>query len=189
MIILASQSPRRKELLKEILGDIPFICIPSSLNEREISETDVRKLCLEEALCKGEVVSLAHMDDIVISADTMVSYKGIQLGKPKDEEDARRMLRLITGDVHEVITAYAIFKGGKVQEKRVCRARVYLEKMADLEIEEYLDTLSPLDKAGAYGIQDKDFIESKILSGSYETIVGLPIDELEEDLVKLGIIE
>ena len=61
--------------------------------------------------------------------------------------------------------------------------------MADLEIEEYLDTLSPLDKAGAYGIQDKDFIESKILSGSYETIVGLPIDELEEDLVKLGIIE
>ena len=125
----------------------------------------------------------------LLSSDTIVIFNNEKFGKPKDEEDARRMLRLITGDVHEVITAYAIFKGGKVQEKRVCRARVYLEKMADLEIEEYLDTLSPLDKAGAYGIQDKDFIESKILSGSYETIVGLPIDELEEDLVKLGIIE
>ena len=89
MIILASQSPRRKEILKEILDDVPFVCIPSSFDERKVHEDDVRKLCLEEARGKGLAVAKDHQEDIVISSDTMVSFKGEQLGKPKDHDDAR----------------------------------------------------------------------------------------------------
>ena len=87
MIILASQSPRRKEILKDILGDIPFQIIPSSFDERNVHEKDVKKLCLLEAQGKGRELALKYPNDIVISADTMVSYKGQQLGKPADEED------------------------------------------------------------------------------------------------------
>jgi septum formation protein len=189
MIILASQSPRRKEILKEILDDVPFVCIPSSFDERKVHEDDVKKLCLEEARGKGLAVAKDHQDDIVISSDTMVSFKGEQLGKPKDHDDALRMLRELSGETHEIVTAYSIFKGEKELCHRVVVAKLYIEKMADAEIEMYLDTGSPYDKAGAYGVQDKDFIYSKILQGDMYTIMGLPKYELEDDLVELGIIE
>lgn len=189
MIILASQSPRRKEILKEILDDIPFECIPSSFDERQIHEKDARKLCLIEAQEKGKVVSQNHPNDIVISSDTMVSFKGEQLGKPKDHDDALRMLRLLSDNVHEIITAYSIRQGDKELKHRVVVAKLYIEKMADCEIEAYIDTQSPFDKAGGYGVQDKDFINSKILQGDMYTIMGLPKYELEDDLLELGIIE
>lgn len=189
MIILASQSPRRKDILKEILGDIPFECIPSSFDERTIHEDDVRKLCLIEAQKKGEVVSLEHKDDIVISSDTMVSFKGKQLGKPKDHDEALNMLRDLSDNTHDIITAYSIRKNDKELKHRVVVAKLFIEKMADVEIEAYIDTLSPFDKAGGYGIQDKDFINSRIIKGDMYTIMGLPRYELEDDLVELGIIE
>ena len=189
MIILASKSPIRVEILKEILGDIPFETIPSSFNERAIHNKDCRKLCLTEAQGKGREVALSHPDDIVIASDTMVVYQGEQLGKPKDEEDVYRMLRLLTGHVHEVVTAYTIMKGREELTHRVCVAKVFLEKMADAEISIYIDSGSPFDKAGAYGIQDNDFIDGKIVDGDYYTIMGLPKDDLEDDLVRLGIID
>ena len=188
MIILASQSPRRKEILKDILGDIPFDTIPSDFNEREIKEKNVKKLCLLEAQGKGRTVALMHPRDVVISSDTMVYYNGKQLGKPKDEQDVYRMLRMLSGAVHEVVTAYSIQKGNSELIHRVCVAKIYIEKMSDYEIQCYIDTGSPFDKAGAYGIQDKDCIETKIISGDYYTVMGLPRDELENDLVDLGII-
>jgi septum formation protein maf len=189
VIILASQSPRRKEILKDILGDIPFQIIPSSFDERNVHEKDVKKLCLLEAQGKGRELALKYPNDIVISADTMVSYKGQQLGKPADEEDIYRMLRMLSGDVHEVVTAYAIYQGNKELVHRICTAEIYIEKMADAEIQAYIDTGSPFDKAGAYGIQDKDCIECKILKGDYYTVVGLPRDDLEDDLFQLHIID
>ncbi len=189
MIILASQSPRRKEILKDILGDIPFQIIPSSFDERNVHEKDVKKLCLLEAQGKGRELALKYPNDIVISADTMVSYKGQQLGKPADEEDIYRMLRMLSGDVHEVVTAYAIYQGNKELVHRICTAEIYIEKMADAEIQAYIGTGSPFDKAGAYGIQDKDCIECKILKGDYYTVVGLPRDDLEDDLFQLHIID
>ncbi len=189
MIILASQSPRRKKILKDILEDVPFKCIPSSFNERQIHEKDVRKLCLLEAQGKGLTVGKDHPEDIIISSDTMVSYKGEQLGKPKDHDDAMRMLRLLSGNTHEIVTAYSILRGTEELRHRVVVARLFIEKMADMEIEAYLDTGSPYDKAGGYGVQDKDFINSKILAGDMFTIMGLPRYELEDDLVNLGIIE
>ncbi len=188
MFILASQSPRRCEILKEILQNIPFETIPSSFNERDIQCKDVKKLCLKEAQGKGREVALTHPNDIVIACDTMVSYLGEQLGKPKDEADIYRMLRLLTGNVHEVVSAYTIMKGAQELKHRICVAKVYLEKMADMEIEEYILSGSPFDKAGAYGIQDKEYIESKVLQGDYYTIVGLPKDDLEADLLDLELI-
>ena len=144
---------------------------------------------IKEAYGKGRAVSLLHPSDLVISADTMVCYKGELMGKPKGEEDVYTMLRKLTGAVHEVITSYAIFSGGEAKIQRTCEAKIFLEKMADMEIEEYLETGSPLDKAGAYGIQDKDFINAKILSGDYYTVMGLPRDDLEDDLYALGALE
>ena len=90
MIILASQSPRRKEILQEILEDVPFTCIPSKFDERQIHEKDLRKLCLSEARGKGLDVAKDHLDDYIISSDTMVLFKGEQLGKPKDRRELRK---------------------------------------------------------------------------------------------------
>ncbi|MFA6861652.1 MAG: nucleoside triphosphate pyrophosphatase [Bacilli bacterium] len=188
MIILASQSPRRKEILTEILGDIPFETIPSSFQERNIQEKDCHKLCLEEALGKANVLAKEYPTAYIIASDTMVSYKGQQLGKPKDEKDVYRMLRLLSGNTHEIITAYVIQQGMNILKKKICTATLFIEKMADIEIQEYLDTGSPLDKAGAYGVQDTDFINSKIVSGDKYTIMGLPKDDLEADLKELKII-
>lgn len=189
MIILASQSPRRQEILADILQDIPFQTIPSSFNERSVHEKDVKKLCLLEARGKGEAIAKDYPEDIVISSDTMVYYNGKQLGKPKDENEVYQMLRMLSGNVHEVVTAYCIFQGEKELIHRICTAKIFIEKMADAEIRAYIDTGSPFDKAGAYGIQDSDCIECKLLEGDYYTVMGLPRDELEEDLVHLNIID
>lgn len=189
MIILASKSPRRKEILKEILGDIPFLCVPSSFDERQIHEKSLRKLCKEEAVYKAKAVAERYPDDIIIASDTMVLYNGLQLGKPKDEEEAFNMLLMLQDHVHEVITAYTIYQGGKELVTRAVSAHLYIEKMADLEIREYIETGSPMDKAGAYGVQDKDFITSRIIDGDEYTIMGLPLFDLEDDLYSLGILD
>ncbi len=189
MIILASQSPRRKEILKDILGDrIPFQCVPSHFDERTVHDSDVKIYCLKEAMGKGEEVSRLYPDDITIASDTMVSYQGKLLGKPKDHDDALRMLRLLSGNTHEIVTAYVIRKGDMELKHRICVSHLFIEKMADAEIEAYLDTGSPYDKAGGYGVQDSEFINAKVIDGEYYTIMGLPRDALEKDLVNLGII-
>jgi septum formation protein len=188
MIILASQSPRRQEILKEILGSTPFEVIPSSFDERAIQEKNCQKLCLREAQGKAQAVSAKHPDDIVIASDTMVLFHGQELGKPKDSADVMRMLRMLSDNVHEVVTAYCIQKGDQILKSRICTAKIFIEKMADMEIEEYIETGSPFDKAGAYGVQDTDFITSRILSGDLYTIMGLPKEELTEDLEDLGLI-
>ena len=189
MIILASQSPRRKEILKEILGDIPFETIPSHFDERSIQNSSLRKLCLMEAIGKAKDVSKEHPDDIVIASDTMVLFEHKQLGKPKDENEAFNMLRMLQDNTHEVIPAYALFQGDKELKSRVVSAKLHIEKMADLEIQEYIETGSPMDKAGAYGIQDKDFITSTLLEGDESTVMGLPLYELVADLYELHILK
>lgn len=190
MIILASTSLRRKQVLSEIIDEKDFIIVPSEFDESEIVEKDVKKLCLKEAIKKGESVCKKYNneDDVVISADTMVYFKGQQLGKPKDASDAFRMLRLLSANTHSVVSAYCIFKAGVLVRHRICIATLFIEKLSDYEINQYIQSGSPFDKAGAYGIQDKEYINAKILSGSYYTIIGLPKDELEDDLIDLEVI-
>lgn len=189
MIVLASQSPRRKDVLSEILGDIPFEVFPAQIDERAIQEPNIRKLCLMEAKAKALWVSERRPDDVVIASDTMVELNHQALGKPKNEEDAFTMLRTLQGRKHYVVTAFAIYQNGKELDNHISIAEVYIEKMADGEIQEYIETGSPFDKAGAYGIQDSDFIHAKVLSGEYETVYGLPYLDLENSLVNLGIIK
>lgn len=188
MIILASQSPRRKEILQTILKDKEFLCIPSSFDERQIQEDSLYDLCLEEAICKGEVISKEYKDSYIISSDTMVSFNNEQLGKPKDKEEAFEMIKKLQGNTHEIITAYSIIKDEKVLVKKVCKAVLFIEKMSDDKIKAYVDTLSPLDKAGGYGIQDEKYIHSKIIEGEKETIMGLPKSELTKDLINLNLL-
>ncbi|MFA6624684.1 MAG: Maf family protein, partial [Bacilli bacterium] len=160
MIILASQSPRRKEILTEIIGK-NFKTIPASFDERAIHEKNCHLLCLEEAKGKAGVVASSNPDDIVIASDTMVFFQNQQLGKPKNHDEALKMLQMLSGNTHEIVTAYCIQKGFTILKTRVCSSILFIEKMDDMEIEEYIDTGSPFDKAGGYGVQDKDFITSK----------------------------
>ena len=188
MIILDSQSPRRKEILKDILQDVPFEGCPSFFFFFFIEDNNCYQLCLKEAVAKAKDVAASHPQDYIIASDTMVLYRNKELGKPKDRQQALEMLRALSGDEHVVITAYCIVKGNKILKERIVSASLFIEKMADLEIEEYIETGSPFDKAGGYGIQDKDFINSRILSGDIYTIMGLPKKELTADLLELGLI-
>lgn len=188
-IILASQSPRRVEILKEILQDIPFKTVPSHFNERNLHDSNPSRLCLNEARGKALDVQKTYPNDYIIASDTMVVYENKQLGKPKDELDALNMLRLLSGNTHDILTSYVIYYRGKELVGKVVKASLWMEKMSDYEIKEYIRTGSPFDKAGGYGVQDKDFITSRIVRGDITTIMGLSKDELEDDLIRLNIIK
>ena len=183
MIILASASPRRQELLKLIFDD--FIVEPS-----DIDETVRRSIELEQypeylALKKSRhVAEKNHFDDIVIGCDTGVFIGDIMLGKPKDEEQAREMLKLLSGKTHRVITGVSIFyKGQNISFSEVTEVEFY--SLTDADIKEYVATGEPMDKAGAYGIQGKGALLVKQIKGDFYNVVGLPVGELKQRLKTL----
>lgn len=173
-VILASKSPRRKELLREIVSDFEVI----SQNAPEISdEKRPEKRAVALAELKSGTLCSKYADALIISADTLVYRKGIFYGKPKDEEDAKRILRELSGKRHAVYTGVAVYFKGKTYcfcDKSFVKFKV----LSDRDIDEYVSTGSPMDKAGAYGIQDKQVVES--YKGSYSNIVGLPIEKLKK---------
>lgn len=183
MIILASASPRRQELLKLIFDD--FIVEPS-----DIDETVRRSIELEQypeylALKKSRhVAEKNHFDDIVIGCDTGVFIGDIMLGKPKDEEQAREMLKLLSGKTHRVITGVSIFyKGQNISFSEVTEVEFY--NLTDTDIDEYIATGEPMDKAGAYGIQGKGALLVKGIKGNFYNVVGLPVGELKQKINNL----
>jgi septum formation protein len=172
MLILASSSPRRADLLRA--AGIPFEVFPVDVDETvgklEPPGEHVRRLARE----KADAGFQAHPDAVVLAADTIVLISGEILGKPKDVRDAVRMLRLLSGREHEVLTGVAIVsRRGRVVE--VSRTRVWVTPLSDAEIDEYVATGEPMDKAGAYGIQGlgSRFIDR--IQGSYSNVVGLPV--------------
>ncbi len=203
-IILASASPRRKELLTQI--GIPF-SVQVSTCEEQISSTMPADVVCElsrqkaedvwQQLCGKAQQDISHQTTengsvtadtehyLVIGADTVVAYAGEILGKPKDEADACRMLKMLSGNVHEVFTGvtFCFEKGG---ERRVHtfyeRTEVTFYPMTDEEIAAYVDTKDPLDKAGAYGIQGSCAAYIKGIRGDYNNVVGLPIGRLYQEL-------
>jgi len=188
MIILASSSPRRKELLKTIYHG-RFLIIPSNADESKVQASNLVDLPLKIALIKGQDISKDHKDDYVISADTIVILNNEKYGKPKDENDAKRMLSDLNEKVHYVVTGYAIFKAGEVVKSRSVISELIIHNMDKKRIQAYINTKSPFDKAGAYGIQDKDYVETELIKGSYENVMGFPTKEIKEDLLALGIKE
>ncbi len=179
-IILASASPRRKELLAEITKE--FEIIPSCGEEKASGlspEETVKKLSHDKA---KEVFAL-HSDSLVIGADTIVSLGGKILSKPKDEDEAFKMLSELSGKTHEVYT------GVTVMSKDITitfaeKSEVVFKKLAEKEIMDYIATGSPMDKAGAYGVQDSGFVNKVV--GSVKNVIGLPVERLATILSQFG---
>lgn len=182
MVILASASPRRQELLSVICDD--FKIEPSDIDENINSEIDTEKIPEFLARKKAEHIFNKHPYDTVIGCDTGVFIDGKILGKPKDEKDAVKMLSSLSGKIHKVITGCAIFHENKVISfSKVTEVEFYT--LDDEEIESYVKTGEPLDKAGSYGIQGKGSVLVKSIRGDYFNVVGLPIAELSRKLKEI----
>ena len=178
-IILASASPRRKELLAVITND--FEVVPSDAEEIVPSGITADETAEHLAKIKALSVAQIHPESIVIGADTCVVADGVILGKPKDKAQARQMMKLLSGKTHKVITGCAIVKNGQVDSFSVC-TEVEFHSLSEEEIESYINTSEPYDKAGGYGIQGKASLFVKGIKGDYFNVVGLPVAELNRKL-------
>ena len=179
MIILASASPRRKELLERY--NVPFCIIKSDVIENiepGLSPKEVVKYLSKIKACD---VFDKHPNDFVIGADTIVVIDDLILGKPKDRNDARRMLSLLKGRVHSVMTAVTFASSNEIKTI-LSESRVYFNDISEEEINDYIDTAEPYDKAGAYAIQGMAAKFISHIDGDYNTIVGFPIDLVIEEL-------
>ena len=183
--ILASGSPRRRELL-EMLG-VPDLTIrPATGPERATPgagpEQTVRELSLHKA---QEVAQTCAPEDIIIAADTIVYLDGAILGKPKDHDDAVRMLTALSGREHIVYTGVAVLRGGELRQAAEQTA-VRFRALTPAEIERYIATGEPMDKAGAYGIQGRAGAFCEYLEGDYFSVMGLPVCSLAVLLRRFG---
>ncbi len=176
--ILASMSPRRKEILKDM--GLEFTVCPADIDEN-IGVENPSLLVKELALLKASFIAKEHLgeESLVIAADTVVALDEKILGKPKDKEDARSMLFLLSGRTHSVYTGFCVSdtKSGKTVAK-CAKTDVYFKTLTEEEIDLYVESGEPLDKAGAYGIQGgaKGFVIK--IDGEYSNVVGLPVDAL-----------
>lgn len=174
-IILASQSPRRKELLQRILPE--FKIVPAEIDEK-VSESDtpveyVQKMARE----KAQQVAKNHPNDLVIGCDTIVTLDNKILGKPASREDGFNMLTELSGKTHAVYTSIVLLKNNQELATTV-PAKVEFYELSDQEINSYLETDEYIDKAGAYGIQGQGALFVKQIEGDYYSIMGLPIGTL-----------
>ncbi|MNJ92791.1 Septum formation protein Maf [compost metagenome] len=189
-IILASESPRRRQLLSE--AGFSFDVVPVKVSEIPDKNLNVNDQILDIAGRKSraafaDLKSRLQNDFIVISADTEVIFGGGPLGKPVDTEDAVRILRLLSGNVHEVITAVSMVSShnGKTLSQTET-TRVFFKELSDEEIRNYIATGEPMDKAGAYGIQGLGgkFVEK--IEGPFDNVVGLPVDLVRKMLKEIS---
>lgn len=184
-LILASGSPRRRELLEA--AGLSFEVIPSPAEEIHDASLGMEGLCEENARLKAAAVAAYHPEAMVIGADTLVFLDGQPLGKPKDMTEAACMLRSLSGSVHDVCTGVCIHgPGGNVRMFHAV-TEVVFSKLDEETISDYLAKTSPLDKAGAYGIQDYGEMIVKRIMGSYENVMGLPVEEVLNVLVEIGL--
>ena len=185
-IILASQSPRRKELL-ERMGIQDFETISPNVDESAFHglppEELVRHLSAEKA---AAVAGRAGKHAIVISADTVVALEGAVLGKPADELDAFKMLSALSGVRHQVYTGVTVCRGGEKQTAHEV-TDVTFRELSEREIEDYISTGEPMDKAGAYGIQGYGALLIQGISGDYYNVMGLPVCRLSGMLARFGV--
>ena len=184
-IILASQSPRRQALLRQI--GLDHRVVPARGEERLDpslpSHVLVQHLSREKA---REVAAVCEPDALVIAADTVVALDGVLLGKPKNAADAGRMLRLLSGKSHRVYTGICLLRGDRCITDTVT-ASVSFRALSDAEIDAYIQTGEPMDKAGAYGIQGKGALLVSGISGDYYAVMGLPLCRLAELLPEFGV--
>lgn len=190
-IILASASPRRKEILDNL--GIKCTVIPADIDESALSGEEPREFVTRLAMAKALAVAKDVTEGLVIACDTIVTIDGMILGKPTDKEDAYDMLKKLKGRDHVVITALGIVDkpSGKTMDSRE-ETIVHMRDYSDEDIESYIANDEPYDKAGGYGIQGIGSLLVRGISGDYFNVVGLPIGKLSEmtkffgiDLLKL----
>ena len=185
-IILASASPRRKELLEKI--GLIFKVEPSDYEEDMPLRLEPHEFARKISLEKARVVAGKHKNSIVIAADTFIVFGGQILGKPHTEKDARGMLEAMSGKCHSVITGFSIIDTGKNKTlSKSVETRVYIRKLTLAEIDAYVKSGEPLDKAGAYAIQRLGAVFVEKIDGDYYNVVGLPLSALTEALKEFGI--
>ena len=187
ILILASKSPRRRYLLEQ--AGFCFSVIPSDFDEKSVSlslpETYVKVLAEKKAYN----VSKSYPESWVIGADTIVLIGDTVLGKPGSKAEARSMLKYLGGQVHQVLTGYCICCEAKNKSfSETIKTEVLFKNLADEEIEWYINTKEPFDKAGAYAIQGLGTFLVKSINGSYTNVVGLPVCEVIEFLIKEGVV-
>ncbi|GGP88851.1 Maf family protein [Shewanella ulleungensis] len=183
--VLASTSPRRKELLAQAgfsFTEFSFELVAPDIDEtpkvNELAADYVCRLAIEKAQA-GLALSAQLSQPKVLGSDTIVVFNGVILGKPVDPDDAKRMLTLLSGNTHEVMTAVAL-TDGKHTLNRLCRTQVSFCELSATDIDAYVASGEPMDKAGAYGIQALGGCFVKSITGSYSAVVGLPLVETRE---------
>lgn len=182
-LILASGSPRRRQLLSG-MGYTFEICAP---DVDEHVSGHARDIVSTLALRKAEAAAAHYADGVIIASDTLVSLDGAPLGKPKDTADAHRMLRVLSGREHEVFTGVCLIDAATGRrEVRVVRTGVTFRDLTDTEIDAYISTGEPMDKAGAYAIQGGAAPFVAALDGEFENVVGFPVMEVKDMLEHFG---
>ena len=187
ILLLASNSPRRKQLLA--LGNWNFNIVVSDVDESQLADETPTDYVLRLAQAKAlAVVEKAHPENIIIGSDTAVVDGDEILGKPKDEMDAVRMLKQLRGHTHQVFTGVAVYRvDGESMLTELCVTDVPMRNYSDDEIQAYVKTGDPLDKAGAYAIQHPDFQPVESMSGCYASVMGLPMCHVLRTLKKLNV--
>ena len=187
-LILASESPRRYELLKQV--GLDFDVIPSGIEEDYIKGESPRKHVLRLAEAKALDVGNQHPDRWIIAADTIVCVDHSILGKPKSREEAKKMLRRLSGKGHRVLTGFSVHHLKKRKgDREAVQTAVRVKKLTQAEMEWYIRTGEPFDKAGGYAVQGIGSFMIESIKGSYTNVVGLPIYELIQMLSRLGALE
>lgn len=182
-IVLASASPRRKELIRLITND--FLCVPADVDETVPNDMDIS--CVAEFLAckKARAVAAKHKDELVLGCDTVVTIDNTVLGKPLNRSEAKAMLKLLSGRTHNVITGCCLICNNKSYSFS-CTSTVTFWPLDDYQIEEYVSSGECDDKAGAYGIQEKGALLVKEINGDYFNIVGLPVSLINKNISMLN---
>ena len=185
-IILASASPRRKEIVEKT--GLKFKVYESDYKEELDLGLKPHALARFFSSEKARDVARRHRNALVIAADTIVVLRGRLFGKPRNEEQAKEMLKALSGKAHSVITGFTIIDmAGKKEISRSVESKVFFKRLSEDEIETYIRSGEPLDKAGAYGVQGLGAILVKRIEGDFFNVVGLPLNALAESLKKFGV--
>ena len=182
MLYLASSSPRRSALLK--MAGYDFTVAPAHVSETVLHGTPAMQIVEQLSARKAKSIAKLLPADTILAADTLVVLRGRILGKPKNEESAKAMLKLLSGNVHQVYTGYTVIRGTKfLSGHEVTSVEFY--PLSQDEIDRYVATGEPMDKAGAYGIQGKGALFVRRINGDFYNIVGLPVAKISRILTEV----
>ncbi|WP_217585886.1 Maf family protein [Lentibacillus saliphilus] len=183
-LILASSSPRRQELLRQV--NVPFVVRPANVDESQVMTIDPVDKVKQLAMLKGRHVHLKHSDEVILAADTVVSYNNSIFEKPQNQHEAREMMSALSGKSHDVYTGVMI-RSSDHEVTFVERTQVEFYELTEAEINWYISTDDPYDKAGAYGIQSQGAVFVKGIIGDYFNVVGLPLSRTVKALKEFEI--